>query len=189
MCVIIYKPAGVKMPSKVELEAAFRCNPNGCGFVSSEGYNYKGLSLSGLIRELKKVGIEEDCIIHFRLATNGSVKKSNCHPFENNGVWFAHNGILSIDTRGDMTDSETAFRDILSPVADRFGISSPQMHNAVSAVIGYSKFAFMKDGRVALYGRFEKHKGCWYSNTRHFSYMAMSRDMSWEEYLASRPRA
>ena len=29
---------------------------------------------------------------------------------------FAHNGILSIKNRGDMTDSETFFRDIFSPV-------------------------------------------------------------------------
>lgn len=164
------------------------CNPDGCGFVSSSGLSYRGLSFKTFLKEISKVRLDEECIIHFRYATHGSIKRANCHPFDHNGLWFAHNGILSVTPRGDMTDSETAFLDILSPVADRYGVDSPQMRTAVGCVIGYSKFAFMKDGKVTMFGNFERHNGRYYSNIRHFAFMrqspkATSKSISWEDYL------
>jgi hypothetical protein len=48
-------------------------------------------------------------VLHCRLATNGSVKADNCHPFLlNNGVAVAHNGIAKVEPlEADMTDSES----------------------------------------------------------------------------------
>lgn len=189
MCVIIIKPANVAMPDINELEAAYRCNPNGCGFISSEGKSYKGLSFPKFCKAISKVKDSEACIIHFRLATHGSIKPANCHPFNCDGVWFAHNGILGVKPRGDMTDSETAFRDILQPVIEKYGLKSPQASTAINTIIGSSKFAFMIDGKITLYGRYENVNGLYYSNTRHLAspiLMRPSRDISWDEYLRLR---
>lgn len=176
MCVIIIKPAGVKMPSKEIINAAYQANPHGCGFISPSVF-YKGMSFDSFKRHLKHVPDNEPCILHFRLATHGSIKRANCHPFHRDDVWFAHNGILSIRPQGDMTDSETAFQNVIYPAIVKYGYGSEQMDNAVNRVIGYSKFAFLKGDDVKLYGDFIKQDdGCYYSNLRFMPYVGWSRN-------------
>ena len=154
MCVIIVKPAGVKMPTSDIINAAFHANPHGCGFISPSTF-YKGMSIKSLKKNLKQVSDDEPCIIHFRLATHGSIKRANCHPFNRGNVWFAHNGILDIRPERDMTDSETAFQN----------------------VIGFSKFAFLQGDRLKMYGDFIKQDdGCYYSNLRFMSYVGWERN-------------
>lgn len=166
MCVIIVKPVGVKMPSNEILTAAFHTNPHGCGFATPTTF-FKSLSYRSFKQRLNKVSDDEPCIIHFRLATHGSIKRANCHPFNRGDVYFAHNGILSITPKGDMTDSETAFEDRIYPVIDRYGIDSPMVDLAVKEVIGYSKFAILQGQRVRLFGDYIKQPdGCFYSNLR-----------------------
>ena len=109
MCCIIYKPKGVQMPSLDTLAKIKKLNHNGYGFVST-GHFHKGLDYRTFLRHLSEVGDDEDCIIHFRLATQGSICRANCHPFEKDGVYFAHNGVLRTLPVNDMTDSEIVFR-------------------------------------------------------------------------------
>ena len=168
MCVIIIKPAGVKMPSNDILEAAYIANPDGCGFVSTNHY-YKSLSYARFKAELAKVDDSEACIIHFRLATNGSVKRANCHPFKNHDVFFAHNGVLSIPADGDKTDSQTAFDRLIYPAIERHGYESPIVDKVVDTIIGGSRFAMMRAGSydVEMYGSYMLcEDGCYYSNLR-----------------------
>ncbi len=166
MCVIIVKPRGTKMPPKDELEMAALLNPDGFGFVS-ESTNYKSLDFEDFYKHLRNVPRKENCIIHFRYATHGSVKISNCHPFFSDGVWFAHNGILNIRPTGDRTDSEEAFVTRLLPAIKAYGIGSAMVKAEINSIIGYSKFAFMVNGHIHLYGGFSQYKGRYYSNTRH----------------------
>lgn len=176
MCVIILKPAGVKMPTASIIKAAYKTNPHGCGFISPSTF-YKGMSFDSFKRHLKHVSDEEPCIIHFRLATHGSIKRSNCHPFNRGDVWFAHNGILGISPQGDMTDSETAFQNIIYPAIEKYGYGSMQMDNAVNCIIGCSKFAFLQGDDVRLYGDFIKQEdGCYYSNLRFMPYVDWKRE-------------
>lgn len=171
MCVIIYKPAGVAMPDPKIIEAAAKANPHGFGFVSDRFF-YKGLSLNSFKRQLANVGEDENCIMHFRLATHGSIKKANCHPFNIDGVYFAHNGILDITPRGDKTDSETAFREVIYPAIAAYGLNSQEAEQAINSIIGYSKFAIMCEDNVNLYGNFILgDDGCYYSNLRFQSYL------------------
>lgn len=167
MCVIIYKPAGAKIPSENELFMAHRMHPHGCGFIASSGLHYKGLDYNKFLTLLQMVGRDEECIIHFRFATHGSVKRANCHPFEKNGVWFAHNGVLDITPIGDKTDSETAFIKYIYPTVHDFGLDSYETYEVVERLIGGSKFAIMQDGHVSLFGRFTEHEGRMYSNMSH----------------------
>lgn len=163
MCVIIYKPSGVSLPSYKLLLAAYNKNHDGCGFVSTKRH-YKSLDFERFMDELEKVDDSEECIIHFRWATHGSVKKANCHPFVQNGVFFAHNGVLPIVPKKDMTDSETCFKTQIMPIVREFGYDSKFLDFSIREIIGSSRFALMHKGKVKLYGSFNKLHGCYFSN-------------------------
>ena len=174
MCVIIFKRKGVQLPARNILEACYMANPDGMGFVSSYGKFYRGMDYETLLYGLDSVGEEEECIIHFRIATHGSICPENCHPFCSGSVWFAHNGILPIRAEDDMTDSETAFRKILMPAIEQFGIESEEFDATVSSIIGTSRLAFMVDGKSYLYGAYSPINGCYYSNLRFLSGLMMA---------------
>lgn len=167
MCVICYIPKGVNTPPEEIITAMHRANPHGMGLCTPT-MSYRGMSLDTLLRHLKKRDKSQPCLMHFRFATHGSVKRANCHPFhdKHTNTWFMHNGILDICPRGDMTDSETAFRDILLPEIKRHGLESDDLRYAVRHIIGCSKFAFLQGEDVRLFGEYEKWLGCWFSNRR-----------------------
>lgn len=166
MCVVIVKPAGVSMPSEAVLRAAYMTNPHGCGFVSENHY-FRSLDFNAFMAHIAKVRDDEACIIHFRLATHGSVKKANCHPFRNGDVFFAHNGILDITPQGDMTDSQTAFNRIIYPVISCYGWRSRMVDSVAKVIAGSSKFAMLKGNDIVMVGDFiHDYDGCYYSNMR-----------------------
>lgn len=165
MCVICYIPKGVKTPSVNVLRAMHEANPHGMGFCTPTLY-HKGLSFDYFLQKIAKRSINEPCIIHFRYATHGSVKRANCHPFKQGDVYFAHNGILSIEPYKDTTDSETAFVRFLYPVIHRFGFDSVMLDRQVKHIIGGSKFAFMQGDKVRLFGNFIHWHGYFVSNLR-----------------------
>ena len=170
MCVICYIPAGVQTPPIEIINAMHRANPHGMGMCTPTDH-YKGLSLAALVFHLKRRDISQPCLLHFRLATHGSIRRANCHPFHDNesDIWFMHNGILDIIPRGDMTDSETAFREILAPEIKAHGLCSDDLRYAVKHTIGTSRFAFLQGDRVKLFGEYQRWMGCWFSNLR-FTY-------------------
>lgn len=171
MCVIIIKKKGAKMPSKNELRLAAMHNPHGFGFVSSNGLYVRTMDFGEFYKMLKFVGREDACIIHFRIATHGSHKVENCHPFKMGDIYFAHNGILPIHTKGDMTDSETEFHDVLYPSAQIYGLGSKEFDGIVARRIYNSKFAFMQGGEIYHYGHFiTDENGVMWSNMNHRPY-------------------
>ena len=163
MCVIIYKPAGVKLPDLETLDKAYQRNPHGCGLVSPSAF-YKGLSYNSFKKHLKECSESEPLLIHFRFATHGSVRRSNCHPFfdKETNTFFMHNGIIN----KDQTDSECAFRRILQPYIKQYGLDSEELTGAANHIRGYSKFAFMQGFDVRLFGEYFLYKDCHYSNLR-----------------------
>lgn len=148
------------------LYQAYRRNHNGCGFVS-DGHFYKGLNFQTFYQKLQRVSVDEMCIIHFRLATHGSVCDENCHPFMYGDLAFAHNGILNIQPIGDTTDSETAFYNVIVPVFERYGYDSPHFARAINRIIGYSKFALLYKGKLRTYGKYYKY-GKYLCSNLHF---------------------
>lgn len=167
MCVIIIKPAGKQLPTDYELRQAHAHNPHGCGFVSKT-CNYKGMNFETFLEKIHEVPVNENCIIHFRLATHGSKCKANCHPFNRGTIWFAHNGILSIRPEGDMTDSETAFQNIIYPAIQKYGFKSAYVSRVVNKIIGCSKFAMMDEhGNIRTFGQYISYQGRMYSNLHH----------------------
>ena len=169
MCIICIVPAGQDLPSRQELLDMHYQNPHGCGFVS-KSLHYRGMSFETFYKRLQFVPKNEDVIIHFRYATHGSVCAKNCHPFKQGKIWFAHNGILDITPRGDMTDSETAFRDYIYPAIKDYGLDSYECNMVIEDIRGCSRFAILDaEGNAHKYGNYEKYHGRYYSNTRHLN--------------------
>ena len=167
MCIIIYKPANVSMPDRF---MRYRCelsNPHGFGYATPTKY-YRTMNCREFEDHLNSITKAEPAIMHCRIATHGSLKKSNCHPFNDpvTGISFAHNGILDIPTIGDKTDSETAFLTRFVPVLRKYGLDSKKLDMAVAEIIGASRFAFLSpEGEVRLFGRwYEGTDGCFYSH-------------------------
>lgn len=156
MCILIIKPKGVVLPDYSTLCRCARRNPHGFGFATPEKI-FKTLDFNKFIKALSETDDDMPMMIHFRLATHGSIKPSNCHPFrdDSNGLIFAHNGVMNIATLPDKTDSETAFKLLLSPSYDRYGFGSSKFRYAVDSIRGDSRFGFMdSDGEIHAFGRF-----------------------------------
>jgi len=187
MCIIIAKPEDVKLPDFKTLETCWNNNPHGAGFcfpdkdsgkvVISKGYE----SLVPFYDDLKEAE-NLPLVIHFRIATSGFVNKEQTHPFPiinskaeldsiyTHTTWsFAHNGILLMeDKTTHMSDSQVFVRDILSHVIDPFKL---EIHNSAGSILdlvakeSHSKFALMnREGKIFMYGGFEKVAGSFYSN-------------------------
>ncbi len=154
------------MPTKSDLKKCATRNPDGFGFVASNGANCKTTDFDEFMRELAKVGRNDECMIHCRWATHGSVKDSNCHPFydKETDTWFAHNGVLPIPSRNDKTDSEIAFRSKIVPAIKKYGYNTDDFWRVVDAIRGGSRFAFMHDGKITFAGDFVDYRGCLFSN-------------------------
>ena len=175
MCVIIVKKQGVQTPSQSILNQAYRANSHGCGFAVKKAdgtfYMYKTLNFKKFCKKVfANVAIEDDAIFHFRLATHGSICKDNCHPFstEDGRLFFAHNGVLPIESENNQTDSEIIFNRLLAPAVGLFGLRSKTFANIVDSVIGGSKFAFLDEHGIKTFGNFETVNDLLFSNLRGF---------------------
>ena len=166
MCCICVKPAGAEMPANDILRLMAKRNSDGYGFVSSKGKNCKTMNLEIFLRELARVSKEESCIVHMRWATHGSVSQKNCHPFydKDTKFWFAHNGVLPIASKNDMTDSEIAFRETIVPAIKKHGVQSQRFDDIVNNLRGSSRFALLKGDSVYIMGDYSELDGCYYSN-------------------------
>jgi hypothetical protein len=175
MCLLIFKPQGITIPSSY-LEAADIANPHGCGIAYPDGKitrTMKGAKWGAddIQRALASIG-KAPAIIHFRYATHGSINNDNTHPFLlPNGIAAAHNGIISsVECGFDESDTRAYLRQYVAPAIQKGqDITSKSFLDTVGEQIGRgSKFVFM-DGR-GRYGIANEeaghwHKGAWYSNT------------------------
>lgn len=171
MCIIIVKPSGVELPSDNLLRAAAALNRDGCGFMTDDGVVYHALYrdldlfLSVLRRRAPK---EAAAAVHFRMATHGSVSLKNCHPFNYQGELFMmHNGVLPIESRHDLTDSEIYLRRVGGRLA-RHGLVSGEAVRVFD--VRGNRFAVLdaKRRHIALFGDFQTVGGVSFSNMRPF---------------------
>lgn len=169
MCCILYIPAGVDTPTIATLESVYLFNRHGIGFADADGNSCKTLSFRRFTKEIQKRHRDAACIIHFRLATHGSISEKNCHPFydEAHNVWFAHNGVLPIVSKNDMTDSEIFFREVFVPILNEVydgDIDAPGLWQFVDRRRGSSRFIFMHGDDIRMLGQWYERQGVFYSN-------------------------
>lgn len=171
MCIIIVKPSGVELPSDNLLRAAAAVNRDGCGFMTDDGVVYHALyrDLDLFLAVLRRCAPKEAAVaIRFRMATHGSVSLKNCHPFTYRGELFMmHNGVLPIESRHDLTDSEIYLRRVGGRLA-RHGLMSGEAARLFDA--RGNRFAVLdaKRRHIALFGDFQTVGGVSFSNLRPF---------------------
>ena len=131
MCVIAVKKQGADFPSKKVITACMKENPH--GFAAAWNHNgrlmtFRTMDEAEMIAkydEIRRLDPAATALVfHARIATHGSKTLANCHCWTNDDgtLAFAHNGVLdNIQVCGDMTDSETFFRDIYLPVLEGAG--------------------------------------------------------------------
>ena len=125
MCVIVYKPSGIKMPTQQELHTCFDHNPDGAGYmlpINNKVVIRKGFmtyedfekDIKTIVRDNNLDPIKTPIICHFRISTQGGVNQALCHPYpicDNYDnmrkldnicdIGLAHNGIISLTSESD----------------------------------------------------------------------------------------
>lgn len=138
MCVILTCQPNCR-PSDAVLRACFDANPDGAGLAYSQRSRYgsfwdvvvdKGyFSPDRLIDAVNGIPIDTPMIIHFRIATSGSIDAHGCHPYpvapdtiDPSASYFfgcdlavAHNGVIhGVDASETDSDTLVFVRDYLS---------------------------------------------------------------------------
>ena len=191
MCVIVAKPAGIKMPTESQIEDMWYTNPDGAGFMYTKNntvYIRKGfMSLLDFTDALERLASKNDLtelplVMHFRITTHGGTRPENCHPFpvtDSVGVLtkldsktklgVAHNGIIPITPRKDISDTMEYILTQLAPLhraVPNFYANKDLMEMVYNAV--HSKLAFLTDkGEIFTVGDFHDKDGILYSNLNH----------------------
>lgn len=119
MCIAVYKPMGKDFPVKRVLKRCFYKNPDGAGFMVANGTEveiHKGFmgfrSFWKALRETRAMyGDDKAYVMHFRISTQGGIRKDGCHPFPlskqmsdlrqldfSTDIGIAHNGIIDLCT-------------------------------------------------------------------------------------------
>jgi hypothetical protein len=174
MCIIAIKKKSAQFPKVETIKKMCDNNPDGFAIV----YHIKGKGVKSmrslnsddvykLYRQLLRYSHKNvSFFMHARVKTHGTINANNCHGWHSDEckMYFAHNGILSVKNRGDMTDSETFFRDIFTPAYLVGGWNAAKL--TIDACIGTSKFVFMDDnGAIEHFGQYIEDEGMLYSNS------------------------
>jgi predicted glutamine amidotransferase len=185
MCIIAIKPKNIDLPNKEYLENCFINNDDGAGFMYTKNnkvYIYKGyMDFDSFYKSvLQKIKKATPAVLHFRTATHGSVSKENCHPFpvSNNvkklratkiktDIGVAHNGVIPIETEGDLSDSMQFIKEYLSNKDIRPLLRNRKILDIIERAISSSKIALLySDGDFVNLGSPWKEKdGILYSNS------------------------
>ena len=81
MCLIVQVPAGETLELDV-IESAYSWNCDGFGLMANgEATKWKDLKPATIKRKIDELQ-DVDIAVHFRMATDGKVNKSNAHPFQ-----------------------------------------------------------------------------------------------------------
>lgn len=137
MCIIAYKPKGVKMPTKAVLKTCFNANPDGAGLAimhpdSNKVVIEKGFMTFADFWDMAQCydDIDSDIAYHFRITTSGGTRPENCHPFPVSAsvtditklsttakYAFIHNGVIG-KGKGRLSDTMLYVKDVLAHIKD-----------------------------------------------------------------------
>ena len=188
MCVAILKTKGNRITKK-ELLQAWKTNSDGAGIAwASKGklnivksYNADGSMMDAdtFVKQAVKLQgkfIDENMLIHFRIATQGrdelgNPDVANCHPFiVNKDVCFIHNGMINMPYSKLVSDTRLFNRDYLRALPFKFKLGNKAMRKLIENKIGQSKLIFLDSkGEYEImnesFGTWEQ--GNWFSNRNH----------------------
>lgn len=183
MCLIIQGPASTLRRVVFEtphlLESVLNANANGVGAMwPGEGNVPMAAKLlsddEAAVRAwLAKTLPEDDrpAAVHARFATSGDKNSmGNCHPYEIDGCWLMHNGVLDIDTKSAPERSDTwhyCHRFLQGTL--RSLVATEQGEALLADHIGAgNRFVVLdREGRMHIINRATgvEYAGLWFANT------------------------
>lgn len=210
MCIIVYKPIGVEMPSRFYIENCFENNPDGAGMmypINGKVRIVKGfMTMSATLAAVDALRSEIDVkntpvVMHFRIGTHGGMTAEQCHPFPvsenatilckpriNCPVGVAHNGIIyGMENDAKLSDTMLYIRDYLSLIARMCPdyVSNDAALQLIANQIDSKMILLDGNGKVGIIGDFQTDKGgVMYSNGT-YQYVTYSKHISQTLYSAS----
>lgn len=190
MCVAIYKPAGTSIDPE-DLWNCWRDNPDGMGLAVATGTEllvFKQLTKFMEFRTLVAKYQQYGCLIHFRIATHGSVNIDNCHPFlVTENIALIHNGMLTGMTdelNQDRSDTRVFVEEYLTPIVESYPgiIENPAFLKMVTQISGsWNRLIFlMASGSYAIINEDDGEwvDNIWFSNT-YWKYTNWKNSYTW----------
>lgn len=192
MCVIVYKPKNIELPSKDILKTCYKNNSDGAGYtftsrhkvIIKKGYQDFDTFYNELLKDYKKYNLaNHSLILHFRIGTSGGLTKEKTQPFKitsnikelnklyikNKKASLVHNGVFSEYTYNkELSDTQNYIKDFLQPLLKS---KIKNKKTLVNNSLDYSKLAILNNrDNVLLLGDFIKDKGVYYSNNSYNNY-------------------
>ena len=189
MCVIAVSKAGVKQPTKEQLETMFKRNPHGAGYMYAKDGKvtiHKGfMDFKDFYRAVcnEHFGKDDAVVYHFRISTQAGVNPRMTHPFpltkirENCEkldvrctVGIAHNGIIRMTSDAKETrfsDTVIFITDYMTKlIRDRADITDSAVREMIDNMTN-SKWAIMDGvtGEIVTIGQFINDGGLLFSNS------------------------
>jgi hypothetical protein len=130
MCLLVLKPAGIRLPTSEEIHRAWTRNKDGGGFSFRDKDGTlsmcKGIfCVQSMVLSMEKfLCVEREAVIHLRYSTHKGDKTKNCHPHRigDGGMGVcSHNGIIDIDHRSGESDTRSYVRQIITPLMTDLG--------------------------------------------------------------------
>jgi hypothetical protein len=186
VCLALSKPAGKKL-EKAAMQRAYTANHDGCGFavrIKGQVLIEKGLwSFEEFWARILPY-MQYDAIIHFRMASMGTVNAENCHPFALvGGGALIHNGHMQAYGTLSQSDTSQWVEHVLNPLLRTYpdALSQPTIQTLLADSIGYSKMVLLTAKDTLILNEETGHAkgGIWYSNRSYQAPKPVTPDLTW----------
>ena len=172
MCIIVNHTAKSKILDRKIFNNCWRNNSDGAGLMYS--YNNKLIIKKSMRKKefwnmyIKSFREGEPMILHFRIGTSGKTHDLTCcHPFSvNDDLAFVHNGVISIETTPEKSDTMVFNEGILQGLPTNFE-DNEVIRILIKEYIRNSKLVFMdNEGSVTIINEVAGYwdTDTWYSN-------------------------
>ena len=178
MCIAIVTKPGQTV-TDTHLYNSFKNNPDGCGFayISTDYTGHSKLKIVKtmdykiFLRKYKRAVLnhpESPFLIHFRVATHGTVDRFNCHPFKiKDDMVFIHNGVIQGVGVEQLRSDTQLFNDNILKKLPKGWETNEGVQILLEKFILSSKLCLLKlDGSVIIFNESLGHwkDDIWYSN-------------------------
>lgn len=126
--------------------------------------------------------------LHARFTTHGKTDMDNCHPYDLDGGYMMHNGVLATGNKADPSKSDTWHycRQFLDGQADAVFASETGRALLGDHIGDNNRFVFLgKDGQIYIVNRDTgvEYEGLWFSNT--YAWDVSTLDPTWRKFSKS----
>lgn len=165
MCLIIYKPAGVKFNLE-HIENALLFNGDGMGLSMRDDSGlkvYRGIDLDTLI-ENESILTSKEVVLHLRYGTSGKMTTRQVHPFlvgkkttsrdyevKGNDKILFHNGVM-FSPKNDYSDTQIFARGLFD------------IEKGINKHLASNRFLVQSEKENFFYGQWHEVEGMKYSN-------------------------